>query len=110
MLEHNLTCCSVCMFCFWFHSLLGLVTSEETAFPCWAQILSNPGAETFQWCRSFVINGGQCCCLNSWLHGSLCKVLFVKEAVVLAKWLESITLHVAEQSPDDEHAQLLAWF
>lgn len=94
--------------CFWFYFLLVLVTSEETAFPCWAQILSNSGAETFQWCRSFVINDGSCCCSNSWLNGSLCKVVCVKEAVVLAKWLESITLHVAQQNPDDEHAQLLA--
>lgn len=30
-----------------------------------------------------------------------------KEAVVLAKWLESVTIRVAEQKPDDEHAQLL---
>lgn len=30
-----------------------------------------------------------------------------KEAVVLAKWLESVTIRVAEQRPDDEHAQFL---
>ena len=30
--------------------------------------------------------------------------------MVLAKWLETITLEVARQNPQDEHAQLLGFF
>jgi len=36
-----------------------------------------------------------------------CIFTLAQEAVVLAKWLESITVWIAEQHPDDEHAQLL---
>ena len=41
---------------------------------------------------------------ESWFD---CIFTFAKEAVVLAKWLESIIVWIADQNRDDEHAQLL---
>lgn len=89
-----------------------IIISEETSLSIWPKVVSDTCSEAFQ-CFRCSGKSKQCNILYHIAYFSgvvLIPLVDAEEAVVLAKWLETICLDVASRDPTDEHKAFLDYF
>lgn len=89
-----------------------IIISEETSLSIWPKVVSDTCSEAFQ-CFRCSGKSKQCNILYHIAYFSgvvLIPLVDAEEAVVLARWLETICLDVASRDPTDEHKAFLDYF